>query len=172
VSVKDEVKQTTVYRVQLGSDGKPVKSVLSQSSGGGTQRRFGIRHRVEQDYKQYAQSVGALAQIYTQLNPSVIKQLYAQGRLSLRPAGSGYAQIVMSGYLKPGDSVVLTRTSSPKELVGYNVSSYLSEPSDAVTIQAHFGRLPDGTRYVSNVTVNGQSMSLAIAQQSSSFELL
>jgi hypothetical protein len=73
----------------------------------------------------------------------------------------------------PGDSVVLTvRTSAPKALVGYNVSSYLGDPSDAVTIQAHFGRLSDGTRYVSNVTVNGQSKSLTIAQESSNFELL
>jgi uncharacterized membrane-anchored protein YhcB (DUF1043 family) len=173
VSIKGEVKQTTVYRVQLGADGKPAKTVVSQSSSGGRQRQFGIRHRIEEHYQQYAQSVGSLAQNYAQLNPNVVKQLYAQGRVSLRPTGSGYAQIVMSGYFKPNDSVVLTvRTSPTKALVGYNVSSYLSDPSDVVTIQAHFGRLSDGTRYVSSVTVNGQSMNLTISQQSSNFELL
>jgi hypothetical protein len=173
VSVKGEVKQTTVYRVQLGADGKPAKTVVSQSSSGGTQRRFGIRHRIEEDYKHYAQSVGSLAQNYAQLNASVVKQLYAQEHVSLRPAGTGYAQIVLSGYFKPGDSVTLTvRTAAPKALIGYNVSSYLSDPSDVVTIQAHFGRLSDGTRYVSSVAVNGQRMELTIEQQSSHFQLL
>jgi hypothetical protein len=173
VSVRGEVKQITVYRVQLGSDGKATKTVVSQTSGGGTQRRFGIRHRIEEDYKQYAQSVGSLAQGYSQLNPDVVKQLYAEGRVSLRPDGAGYAQIVMSGYSKPDDSVVLTvRTSAPKALVAYNVSSYLNDPSDVVTIQAHFSSLPDGTRYVSSATVSGQSNGLTISQVSSAFEPL
>jgi len=172
ISVRGEVKQLTVYQVQLGADGKPVKNELSQSSSGGTQRRFGIRHRIEENYKDYAEQIGSLAQSYAQLNPSRVAQLYAQGQVALRSAGSpGYAQIAISGYAKPGDSVVLTIATNPKALVSYYVSSYLSVPSDAVTMSVHFSKLADGTRYASSVTVNGESKSLTITDHSYDFEL-
>jgi hypothetical protein len=170
VSVRGTVKQTTVYQVELGPNGTQLKSVLSQSSAG-TNRRFGVRHRIEENYWQYAASVGALAQSYAQLNPSTVQQLYAQGRVSLRAAGTpGYTQIVIRGYVKPGDSVVLTLHTNPKALVSYSVSSYLSDPSDGVTMQALFGTLGAGTRYVSKVTVNGETKNLTITQTSSNFQ--
>ncbi len=171
VSVRGAVKQQTVYQVELGPNGTQLKSVLSQSSSGGTDRKFGIRHRIQEDYKQYASAVGTLAQSYAQLNPSIVQQLNAQGRVSLRAAGApGYAQIVIRGYVKPGDSVALTLHTSPKALVAYNVSSYLSDPSDGVTVQALFGTLADGTRYVSKVTINGEAKDLTIIQTSSNFQ--
>jgi hypothetical protein len=170
VSVRGAVKQTTVYQVELGPNGTQLKSVLSQSSPG-SDRKFGIRHRIQENYEQYAASVGALAQSYAQLNPSTVQQLYAQGRVSLRAAGTpGYSQIVIRGYVKPGDSVVLTLRTNPKALVSYSVTSYLNDPSDVVTMQALFGTLPDGTRYVSKVTVNGATKNLTIAQTSSNFQ--
>lgn len=171
VSVRGEVKQTTVYQVELGPNGTQLKSVLSQSSSGGSKRRFGVRHRIQEDYQQYATAAGALAESYAHLNPSTIQQLYGQGRVSLRAAGTpGYAQIVLHGYLKPGDQVVLTLHTNPKSLVSYDVSSYLSDPSDGVTMHAAFATLPDGTRYVSNVTVNGEAKNVTIAQTSANFQ--
>jgi hypothetical protein len=171
VSVRGDVKSQTVYQVQLGSNGQPVKTVLSQSSSGGTQRQFGIRHRIEENYKEYAQQVGSLAQSYAQLSPARVGQLYAQGQVTLRSAGaSDYAEIVVSNYAKSGDSVVLTIRANPKALVSYYVSSYLSGPSDGVTMMVRFSSLPDGTRYASTVTVNGQSKSLTITDHSHDFE--
>jgi hypothetical protein len=171
VSVRGEVKQTTIYQVELGPNGTQLKSVLSQSSGGGTKRRFGVRHRIQEDYQQYATAVGALAESYAHLSPSTIQQLYGQGRVSLRAAGTpSYAQIVIQGYLKPGDQVVLTLHTSPKSLVSYDVSSYLSDTSDRVTMHAVFATLPGGTRYVSNVAVNGEAKNLTITQTSSNFQ--
>jgi hypothetical protein len=170
VSVRGTVKETTVYQVELGPSGTQLKSVLSQSSAG-SDRKFGLRHRIQENYQQYATAVGALAQSYAQLNPSTVQQLYAQGRVSLRAAGTpGYAQIVIHGYAKPGDTVVLTVHTNPKALVSYNVSTYLSDPSDGVTMQALFGTLGDATRYVSKVTVNGETKNLTITQTSSNFQ--
>jgi hypothetical protein len=171
VSVRGSEKQQTVYQVELGPNGTQLKSVLSQSSSGGSDRRFGIRHRIQENYQQYASAVGALAQSYARLNPSTIAQLYAQGRVSLRAAGTpGYSQIVIHGYAKPGDTVVLTLHTNPKAVVEYNVSSYLGDPSDGMTMQALFGTLGDGTRYVSKVTINGESKNLTITQTSANFE--
>lgn len=172
VSVRGEVKSQTTYQVQLNAAGKQVKTELSQSPQSGPQRQFGIRHRVEQRYKQYAQQVGALAQSYAQLNPSRLQELYAQGDVSLKGAGTpDYVELAIKGYEKPGDSIVLTMRRDPQALVSYYVSSYLSDPSDAVTMMVHFAQLADGTRYPSSVTVNGASKELTITQNSSDFEL-
>jgi hypothetical protein len=171
VSVGGNVKQQSIYQVQLGPDGNQVRTLVSQpvapESGG---RQHGIKHRVKEDYQDYAQSVGALAKSYAQLSGSRVQQLYAQGAVALRAAGApGYSAIVISGYQKPGDSIVVTVNDSAKALSSVNVTSYLSQPSDGVTIQVRYAKLPDGTSYAATTTVNGQSKNLTIVDQSSSF---
>ncbi len=171
VRVKGETKSQTLYQVQLDSTGAPQKTVLSQSASGGGPK-FGIRRRIEESYKQYAQQVGALAQSYAQLNLATVQKLYARGDVRLKPGASlGYSTIVLSNYLKPGDAVVLTISENPRDLVAVNVSSYLSGPSDIVTMQVRYAKLADGTRYPATVTVNGESKSLTITNESSHFRL-
>lgn len=171
VSVDGNVKQESIYQVQLGPDGNQVRTLVSQpvapDTGG---RQHGIKHRVKEDYQDYAQSVGALAKSYAQLSGSRVQQLYAQGEVALRAAGApGYSAIVISNYFKPGDSIVVTVSDSPKAISSVNVRSYLSQPSDGVTIQVRYAKLPDGTSYAAMTTVNGQSKNLSIVDQSSNF---
>jgi hypothetical protein len=162
VSVRGSVKKTALYQVQLGPNGKPVKTVISQSQPS-DQRKFGIRHRITQDYIAYGQQVASLAAGYTQLQPNRLKQLYAQGDVSLKSGGApGLDSIVITNYVKPGDSVALTFNRAQKTVVAMHIQSYLSGPSDVVTIAAQFAKLPDGTNHVSTVTVNGESMSLTV----------
>jgi hypothetical protein len=162
VLVRGDVKKTALYQVQLGPDGKPAKVEVSQSSSS-DQRRFGIRHRITQDYIDYGKQVAALAASYTQPQPGRIKQLYAQGSVLLRYGGApGLESLVIRNYVKPGDAVTLTFNQVQKAILAIQVASYLSDPSDAVTIAAQFAKLPDGTSHVATATVNGQSKSLTI----------
>jgi len=127
---------------------------------------------MKEDFQQYAQDVGALAKSYSHLSPTRVQQLYAQGAVALKSGGApGYSALVISNYFKQGDSVVLTSSNSPRALSSVNVASYLSQPSDAVTIQVRYAKLPDGTSYAATTTVNGQSKNLVIADQSSNFVL-
>ncbi|MGA2761298.1 MAG: hypothetical protein ABSF08_13385, partial [Candidatus Cybelea sp.] len=52
ISVNGDVKEQTVYQVQLGADGQPVRTRIAQpvapSSGG---RQHGIIHRVKENFK-------------------------------------------------------------------------------------------------------------------------
>jgi hypothetical protein len=158
ISVNGSVKEQDVYRVQLGSDGQQIRTPIAQpvapSSGG---RPHGIMHRVKEDFKAYAQQVGALAKSYSPLNAAKIQQLYAQGSVTVKSAGSpGYSTILISNYLKQGDTIALTLRNNPKTLTSIDISSYLTQPSDVVTMQVRFASLPDGTRYASTTTVNGQ----------------
>ncbi len=171
ISVRGDVKEQNDYQVQLGPDGKQIRTLIAQPvapSSGGRQR--GIMHRVKEDYKTYAQQVGALAKSYSPLSPTKIQQLYARGSVAVKSAGTpGYSSILISNYLKQGDAIVLTLRNNPKALTSIDVSSYLTQPSDGVTMQVRFASLPDGTLYASTVTVNGQSKSLTIVARSTNF---
>jgi hypothetical protein len=171
ISVNGSVKEQDVYQVQLGSDGQQIRTPIAQpvapSSGG---RPHGIMHRVKEDFKAYAQQVGALAKSYSPLNAAKIQQLYAQGSVTVKSAGSpGYSTILISNYLKQGDTIALTLRNNPKTLTSIDISSYLTQPSDVVTMQVRFASLPDGTRYASTTTVNGQSKNLTIVDRSTNF---
>jgi hypothetical protein len=171
ISVNGGVKEQNVYQVQLGPDGQQVRTLIAQpvapSSGG---RQHGIIHRIKEDFKAYAQQVGALAKSYSPLNPAKIQQLYARGSVAIKSAGSpGYSTILISNYLKQGDAIALTLRNNPKTLTSIDVSSYLARPSDVVTMQVRFASLPDGTRYASTTTVNGQSKNLTIVDRSTNF---
>ena len=107
ISVKGCVKEQSGYQVALGPDGQQIRTLIAQPvapSSGGRQR--GIIHRVKEDFKAYAQQVGALAKSYSPLNPAKIQELYARGSVTVKPAGSpGYSSILISNYLKQGDAI-------------------------------------------------------------------
>ncbi len=170
VSVRGDVKKTALYQVQLGPDGKPTKVDISQSQPA-SQRKFGIRHRITQDYAQYGQQIASLAGSYVVPQPGRIKQLYAQGNVTLKSGGApGLDSIVISNYVKTGDTVTLKFNRAQKAIVSLDVASYLSAPSDAVTIAVQFAKLPDGTTHASTVTVNGESKSLTVEDVNMNYE--
>jgi hypothetical protein len=57
-----------------------------------------------------------------------------------------------------------------KALLAVQVASYLTAPSDAVTIAIQFAKLPDGTNHVSSNQVNGVTKQLGVAIQNSSYQ--
>jgi hypothetical protein len=169
VSVNGEVKKQDLYQVVSGPGG-PTKTLIAQPVAPSAGRQHGIRARMRQDFEDYAQQVGAVAQSYTNPDPAKLKALAAQGSVSLRAAGvPGYSAIVVKDYNKPGDSIVITIGGSPKSLVSIDVSSYLDQPSNPVTIQVRYASLPDGTRYAQTTTVNGVSKNLTVVDQSMNF---
>jgi hypothetical protein len=170
VSVRGDVKKTALYQVQLGPDGKPVKVDISQSQSS-DRRKWGIRHRIAQDYIDYGKQVASLAASYTQLQTGRLKQLYSQGNVSLKSGGApGLDSIVITDYVKPGDSVTVTFNRAQKAVVAIGIASYLSGPSDVVTIAAQFAKLPDGTSHVSTVSINGQSKSMMVQEVNMNYQ--
>jgi len=169
ISVKGDVKDQEQYQVQIGPDGKPQKTLESAPPAPG--RPHGIKHHISDEYKNYGQQIAALAQSYAQPDPGKLQQLYQQGNITLGSAGGpGMIALVIHNYVKQGDAVTIVFNQAQKAIFGMNVATYLSGPSDAVTITAQFGVLGDGTNYVSNLTVNGSSKSLTIQDVNSNFQ--
>ncbi|HYX53606.1 MAG TPA: hypothetical protein VE783_09140 [Candidatus Limnocylindrales bacterium] len=177
ISVKGEVKKQSLFQVRLGPDGKPQKQPLGspdqQASSGG--RRHGLKHRVvekkKEEFEEYAQQIAQLAQGYMQPDPGRLQQLFEQGNVSLGPAGvPGEVRLMIQNYLKPGDTVTLIFNRSQKMLQSLQISSYLNDPSDAVTIAAQFSRLANGPSHVSDVSVNGVKKQLLVQMQNSNYQ--
>ncbi|HUI83415.1 MAG TPA: hypothetical protein VL240_04280 [Candidatus Binatia bacterium] len=176
ISIKGNVKDTKIYQVQLGPDGKPQKTEISNEkaqSGGGRQGR--VRQRVvekkTEEYQQYGHEIGALAKQYTTPNPDALMQARQQGNISLQSGQGSTINLVIRNYVKPNDSVTMTIDGQTKSLVRLNVSSYLNDPKDAVTISAKFARLADGTNHVANTTINGVSKQLTVNDQNSNYQM-
>jgi hypothetical protein len=175
ISIKGEVKKEDLYQVHLGPDGNPQKTDLDpqqQSSGG---RQHGIKHRVKEkkteEYEEYGKQIGSLAQSYAKPDPDRIQQAYQHGNVLVGPLGTpNEVRLVIQNYLKQGDSLTFVLDRARKVVQSIQVSSYLNDPKDAVTISAQFAQLPDGTNHVSSMVVNGVSKQLTVNTQNSNYQ--
>jgi len=175
ISIKGDVKKQKLFQVQMGPDGKPQKQEIDpqqQSSGG---RQHGLKHRIKEEkkeeYEDYAKQIADLAQDYMQQEPGRVQQLYEQGNVTLGSAGApGELRIVIQNYVKQGDSVTIIYGQPQRAIQSIQISSFLSDPSDAVTIHAQFAQLPNGPNHVYDLLVNGVSKQLAVEMQNSNYQ--
>jgi hypothetical protein len=174
ISIKGEVKKQKVFQVRLGPDGKPQKTELSASPApsdeGGRLKRHVVEKKKE-EFEDYAQQIAALAHSYAPLDPQALQQAFQQGSVMLGSAGApGEFRLTIANYIKPKDSVEIIFNGAQKAIQALNISSYLDDPKDAVTISVQFSRLPDGTNHVSAMTVNGVSKQLTVQIQNANYQ--
>ena len=172
ISIKGEVKDTKVYQVQMVNGQQQKTEVSNQAAqSGGREGRLKKRvvEKKKEEYQEYGQSIGALAKQYTTPNPDALMKAKQAGNISLSP-GNGTVNLVIKNYVKPGDSVTFTVAEQTKQLQSVNVQSYLNDPKDAVTINAQFGQLPDGTNHVASTLINGVSKELTVNDVNANYQ--
>src|SRR5271170_2355709 len=125
ISLKGEVKKTTVYQVVIGPDGTQQKTELSSSpapappSGGRLKQRVVANKKAE--YQEYGEQVAALAKQYAKLDPQALEQAHQQGNISLQlGGGAGTASLVVKNYLKPGDQMTIVFSTQEKAVQAIN----------------------------------------------------
>ncbi len=174
ISIKGNVKDTKVYQVQMGPNGQPQKTEISNQKAQSGGREGRVKERVVQketgEYQQYGQQIGALAKQYTTPDPERLMQAKQAGNISLQMGGNGTVNLVIKNYVKPGDSMTMTINDQTHSPVGVQVNSYLNDPKDTVTISAQFAQLPDGTNHVASTTINGESKHLTVNEQNSNYQ--
>jgi len=175
ISLKGEVKKVQHYQVRLGPDGKPQKTSLDPpddaAPSGGRLKQHVVAKKKE-EYKDYAESMKALAQQYVPPDGAMLQQAYVQGNITLGTAAGdpNAIQLVIHNYVKSQDSMTLVFDEAQKALLGLQIATYIDDPKDAMTVTVQFGRLPDGTNHVASVDMNGVSKELNIATQNSSYQ--
>ncbi len=175
IAVKGNVKDTKIFQVHLGPDGEPQKVEMEnmpESSGG---RQHGLAHHIKEkkaeEYKEYGQQIAALAQQYAQPDPERLQQAFQQGNVMLGSAGApGEVKMVITNYVKPNDKVTLIFNQQAKAIQSLDISTYLSDPKDAVNIGAQYSQLPDGTNHVATMQVKGVSKDLLVTTQNSNYQ--
>ena len=175
ISIKGNVKDVKLYQVHLGPGGEPVKVELENTPTASGGRQRGLAHNIKEkkgeEYKEYGQQIGALAQQYVQPSPERLQQAFSQGNLTLGSGSApGEVKMVIKNYVKPNDQVTLTFNRTAKAIQALQIQSYLSDPKDAVNISAQFSQLSDGTSHVASMQTNGVSKELLVTTQNSNYQ--
>jgi hypothetical protein len=167
ITVKGKMKKQDLFQVETGPEGKPMRVAIAKdkdSSSSETQHglKYKMAEKKSRGMEQYALEIKDLAQSYVPPDPVRLQQSYQHGDISMA-AGNvpGEIRLVIHDYRKPGDSVTFSLDQG-KELKSIDVSSYLSDPKDAVKVNAQLDRLPDGTNYVNEMMVTGASKQLTV----------
>jgi hypothetical protein len=173
ISIKGEVKKQQLFLVSIGPDGQQQKSPINaqpaQASGGPLKRHIVAKKTAE--FQDYGDQIADLARQYTQPDPNRLQQAYAQGNISMQLGGpQDSVTLTIKNYIKPNDQVTLVFNKQTKSIQSLRVASYLTDPTDAVTIQAQFAKLPDGTNHVTGTQINGVSKQLTVVTQNSNYQ--
>jgi hypothetical protein len=170
ILLKGEQKKEELYNVQLGLDGRPIKTPLDPNSVSDSDRqRHGLRGRIKEkkidEYKQYAQSIKTLIEQYLPPDKDMLQQSYQQGNVMIGPMGGqpNEYRVVVTKYVKPGDNMSIVMDQATLSLVSVSISTYLTDASDAVNVNVQFARLHNGGPFhVATETINGVSKQLTI----------
>ena len=178
VSLKGDVKKVTHDQVVTGPDGKPQKTSLDPPqappapSGGRIKQR--IVEKKTDEFMEYADSIKALIQQYVPPDKDLIQQAAGAGNVALGPAagGAGLVQLVISNYVKQGDKMTIVFNKAAGGMQSVSIASYLSAPSDAVTVNVKYAAIPGGPTHPSTITINGVSKQLTIVEQNDNYRHL
>lgn len=173
-AIKGEVKDTKLFQVHIGPEGKPqkleVENTPTSAGGGGALKRHIVKKKKE-EFEEYGEQIGALAQQYAQPDPEKLEQAFHQGNITAGPAGvPGEVKLQISNYVKPNDKVTLVFNRQAKAIQSLQVATYLDDPGNAVNIGAQFSQLPDGTNHVATMQINGVSKDLLVTTRNSDYQ--
>ena len=176
ISLKGEEKSKKQNRCYYGADGKVQKVSLdqpaapAQAKGGGGRRGGKLKEQVvekkKDEMKDYMEKAAALIHQYVPPSPQQIQAAKDAGRIAVNPQ-SGKVQIVISQYLKPGDSLTIDFDPVANRLLGLGVASYPDTPSDVVTLAVQMSSLPDGALYAGQTTLDAKAKNVQVVIRNS-----
>jgi len=179
ISMKGEEKSRKQNRCYYGADGKVQKTSLdqpqqqAQDQGGGRGGRRGGRvkeqvvEKKKDEMKDYMEKAAALIHSYIPPNPAQIQAAKEAGRVEANPQAGGKVRLVISQYLKPGDSLTIDMDPATNKLLGLGVNSYLDTQDDVVTLAVQMSSLPDGAIYAGQTTLEAKAKNITVVVQNS-----
>ena len=175
VTYKGEAKPQTEYMCQYGPDGTvqriPLNQAQQQPSGGKLKQR--IIEKKKEEMADYMSDVKSVLALYVPPNPQKMQQAMQAGKVSLsRDAGAGLVNITFKDYAQPGDQMVVAFDPTAKKIANVNVSTYMGQAKDAVTLLLEFASLPDGTNYVAKNVLNAAAKQIMVTTTSTNYHTL
>ena len=168
VSVKGEAVDYRVYSVGIGANGQYERNLVTEHTGQEAVFEPKAKEQLS-PYGSYAQQLCELATQYMTLSSERLTGANSRGDVVLLLKDDGI-KLEIKNYSKPGDSVAMTINQRTSRLLTVQAKSYLADPQDAVTIQAEFAELPDGTNHVAAAEIDSVSRHLTVKLTSWSYQ--
>jgi hypothetical protein len=173
LTLKGDPKPPTEDSCQYGPDGTVQKTPIGpppeQPSGGRLKER--IIEKKEAEMKEYMGEVKGLLGMYLPPDPQKMEQSRQAGNVSINPV-PGAVNLVFINYAQPGDRMTLTFDTNAKKITSLNISTYMGETKDAVTLQVQMGSLPDGTNYAQQTILDATAKQLQVTTTNSNYQKL
>jgi hypothetical protein len=161
---KGEVKKTKVFTCSYGPDGKLQKTPVGTPAP--EKKKRGLRGEIADkkvgDMEEYMDRAEALIHNYVPPSPEKMQAAFEAGNASLSLGETGRIQMLLKGYLKPGDTMTFGFDDLAQMPRTINVTSYLDNPDDAVTLAVFLSFLPDGTNYVSSTNLSAPTKKVVV----------
>jgi hypothetical protein len=178
ISLKGEEKARKQNRCYYGADGKVQKVSLDQApapeqaaSGRGGRRGARVKEKVvenkKDEMKEYMEQAAALIHSYVPPDPAKIQAAKDAGRVAANPQAAGKVRLVISQYLKPGDSLTLDVDGAANRLTGLGVNTYLDKADEPVTLAVQMNALADGALYAAQTTLDAKAKNITVVIQNS-----
>jgi len=174
LSLKGEVKNTTVNSCRYGPDGKVQKTTVVAPPP--AEKKRGLRGKIVEkktgEMKAELEAAAALVHSYVPPDPGLVQVVMNAGTASVSQAGPGAVVLKFPGYQKAGDSLALTFDSAVKAMRQIDVASYLDDPKSPVTFRVAMQALPDGTSYPAGVVLGIPASQVEVRITNSNYQKL
>ncbi len=166
VSVNGEEKSRTQNTCYYGADGKLQKVPLSATPPPAS--KPGLRGKIiaskKAELSDSMKQAVALVKTYVPPDPFLLQRCKDAGKVAIEILQPGKViRLVFRDYRLPGDFLAISLDVTSNKLLGFNVSSYLGQPSSPVTMDAQLGSLNDGTTYPANINLTAKSAGISVA---------
>jgi hypothetical protein len=172
LSLKGEVKSTSVAQVNYDVAGKLQKTPLS-SSGGDAKKKPGLRGKAieskTEEMKAYMEQVKKLVAEYLPPSPTKMQAAYAAGHVAVSKPSTDAALLTFKDYAHPGDAMAMKFDVASKKIRGLDVTSALAN-KDPVKMTVNFQALPDGTHYPAVATVDAPGKEIQVKIEQGNFQ--
>jgi len=174
VSLKGEEKSNKESKCYYGADGKVQKVPVESAPEAGGKSPRGLRGKIVENKKEeisdsMKEAIGLVKQ-YVPLDPALIQAAKDAGRVTVDPPNAqGKARIVITNYLKAGDSVTIDVDAAVNRLAGLAVATFTDSDKHAVTLKVGVGALGDGTIYPANIVLDVTQDNITVAVTNSGY---
>jgi len=172
VMLKGEVKSQKQNRCYYDANGKVQKvaigspSASAQPSGGRLKRR--IVAKKTEEMTQYMKDAVELIHRYVPPQPEMIQFAKDNGKAKygvMEP--NKVIQLSLNDIVKTGDLMSATVDIQSNSILGIDVSTYLEDAQDGIKLAVVFKRLPDGTSYSGQTTLDARSKDIKVVVENS-----
>jgi hypothetical protein len=175
VSLKGEVKSVKQNACYYGADGKVQKTPIAspapaqeQSGGRGGRLKQKVIANKKEEMTDYMQRAVQLIGQYVPPNPELIKYSKETNNIKVEAVEPNRViRLSFPGFIKNGDLMSATLNIVSNTIEDVNVSTWLENEKDAITLAVMFSQLGDGTSFTGKTTLKAPAKNIVVVVENS-----